>query len=39
MIAPLRPQVDGAYRFSVAPMLDCTDRHFRVLMRQISRRA
>ncbi len=27
----------GAYRFSVAPMLDCTDRHFRVLMRQISR--
>ena len=28
-----------AYRFSVAPMLDCTDRHFRVLMRQISRRA
>ncbi|MFL0781932.1 MAG: tRNA dihydrouridine(20/20a) synthase DusA, partial [Prochlorococcus sp.] len=30
---------DGAYRFSVAPMLDCTDRHFRVLMRQISRRA
>ncbi|MAV10056.1 MAG: tRNA dihydrouridine(20/20a) synthase DusA [Synechococcus sp. MED850] len=27
------------HRFSVAPMLDCTDRHFRVLMRQISRRA
>ncbi|MBM5827244.1 MAG: tRNA dihydrouridine(20/20a) synthase DusA [Cyanobacteria bacterium M_surface_7_m2_040] len=26
-----------AYRFSVAPMLDYTDRHFRVLMRQISR--
>jgi tRNA-dihydrouridine synthase A len=26
-----------AYRFSVAPMLDCTDRHFRVLIRQISR--
>jgi len=25
------------YRFSVAPMLDCTDRHQRVLMRQISR--
>jgi tRNA-dihydrouridine synthase A len=31
--------VAGAYRFSVAPMMDCTDRHFRVLMRQISRRA
>jgi tRNA-dihydrouridine synthase A len=27
----------NAYRFSVAPMLDCTDRHFRVLMRQVSR--
>ena len=31
--------MDRAYRFSVAPMLDCTDRHFRVLMRQISRRS
>ena len=29
----------AAYRFSVAPMLDCTDRHYRMLMRQISRRA
>jgi tRNA-dihydrouridine synthase A len=28
-----------AHRFSVAPMLDYTDRHFRVLMRQISRRS
>ncbi|MFM2081059.1 MAG: tRNA dihydrouridine(20/20a) synthase DusA [Cyanobacteriota bacterium] len=28
----------GAHRFSVAPMMDYTDRHFRVLMRQISRR-
>ncbi len=28
-----------AYRFSIAPMLDCTDRHFRVLIRQITRRA
>ncbi len=32
-------KLNAAYRFSVAPMLDCTDRHFRVLMRQISRRA
>ncbi len=31
--------MEQAYRFSVAPMLDCTDRHFRVLMRQISRHA
>jgi len=29
--------MEHAYRFSVAPMLDCTDRHFRVLMRQVSR--
>ncbi|MEB3321888.1 MAG: tRNA-dihydrouridine synthase, partial [Synechococcaceae cyanobacterium] len=29
--------MEQAYRFSVAPMMDCTDRHFRVLMRQISR--
>jgi tRNA-dihydrouridine synthase A len=31
--------MEQAYRFSVAPMLDCTDRHFRVQMRQISRHA
>lgn len=31
--------ITKAYRFSVAPMLDCTDRHFRVLMRLISKRA
>ena len=29
----------NSYKFSVAPMLDCTDRHFRVLMRQVSRKA
>ena len=28
----------NSYRFSVAPMMDCTDRHFRVLIRQVSRR-
>jgi tRNA-dihydrouridine synthase A len=33
------PTTVAAHTFSVAPMLDCTDRHFRVLMRQISRRA
>ena len=31
--------ITEAYKFSVAPMLDCTDKHFRVLMRQISKRA
>ncbi|GCE64815.1 tRNA dihydrouridine(20/20a) synthase DusA [cyanobiont of Ornithocercus magnificus] len=36
-----RPQLQDTEtrRFSVAPMLDCTDRHFRVLMRQVTRRA
>ncbi|MEB3326147.1 MAG: tRNA dihydrouridine(20/20a) synthase DusA [Synechococcus sp.] len=29
----------ASYRFSVAPMLDYTDRHFRLMMRQISRRS
>ena len=33
------PILEGAYRFSVAPMMDCTDRHFRVLMRHITKRA
>ena len=32
-----RDQQGASYRFSVAPMMDCTDRHFRVLMRQITR--
>ncbi|MBM5786007.1 MAG: tRNA dihydrouridine(20/20a) synthase DusA, partial [Cyanobacteria bacterium K_DeepCast_35m_m1_288] len=32
-------RLNGAYRFSVAPMMDYTDRHFRVLMRQITRRS
>jgi tRNA-dihydrouridine synthase A len=36
--SPLNP-VAGAYRFSVAPMMDYTDRHYRVLMRQITRRS
>ncbi len=31
------PAKPSSYRFSVAPMLDYTDRHFRVLMRQITR--
>ena len=39
MVAKSQLLVKEAYRFSVAPMLDCTDKHFRVLMRQISRRA
>ena len=29
----------ASHRFSVAPMLDYTDRHFRVLMRQITTRS
>ena len=39
MVAKHSPIIEKSYRFSVAPMMDCTDRHFRVLMRQISQRA
>ena len=28
-----------SYRLSIAPMMDCTDRHFRVLMRQITKKS
>ncbi len=34
-----KPLLKEAYQFSVAPMLDCTDRHFRVLMRQITKQS
>ena len=27
------------YKLSIAPMMDCTDRHFRVLMRQITKKS
>ena len=39
MDSPLTPDREPAWRFSVAPMLDCTDRHFRMLMRQISKQS
>ena len=39
MVGKSSPSIEKAYRFSIAPMMDCTDKHFRVLMRQISRRA
>jgi len=39
MVANSSQQILEAYRFSIAPMLDCTDRHFRVIFRQISQRA
>ena len=31
--------IEGSYRFSVAPMMDYTDKHYRVMMRQITKRA
>jgi tRNA-dihydrouridine synthase A len=36
---PMGQTEPASYRFSVAPMMDYTDRHFRVLMRQITRRS
>tara|TARA_B100000214_G_scaffold181748_1_gene131073 strand:- start:120 stop:1130 length:1011 start_codon:yes stop_codon:yes gene_type:complete len=29
----------ASYRLSIAPMMDCTDKHFRVLMRQITKKS
>ena len=39
MDSPIPTDREPSWRFSIAPMLDCTDRHFRQLMRQISRHA
>ena len=38
MLTNSKIKLHKAYRFSVAPMMDCTDKHFRVMMRQISKR-
>ncbi len=37
MTSPERPARGQTRALSVAPMMDCTDRHFRWLMRQVSR--
>ena len=34
-----KPNELAHYRLSIAPMMDCTDRHFRVLMRQITKKS
>ncbi len=39
MISKVLANHTNAYQFSIAPMMDCTDKHFRVLMRQISSKA
>ena len=39
MDSPTHIDREPSWRFSIAPMLDCTDRHFRQLMRQISHHA
>ena len=36
---PLMTNEIENYRLSIAPMMDCTDRHFRVLMRQITKKS
>ncbi len=35
----LNKKAKNKYLLSIAPMMDCTDRHFRVLMRQITNKA
>ncbi len=39
MIEKSNQIIKEPYQFSIAPMLDCTDRHFRVLMRQITKKS
>jgi len=36
---PFKKDELANYRLSIAPMMDCTDRHFRVLMRQITKKS
>jgi len=36
---PFKPNEIASYRLSIAPMMDCTDKHFRVLMRQITKKS
>ena len=31
--------IKNIHKLSVAPMMDCTDRHFRMIMRKISSEA
>ena len=39
MIKESSHSINESYRFSVAPMMDYTDKHYRVMMRQITKRA
>jgi len=39
MVTKIRETNQLSSIFSIAPMLDCTDRHFRVMIRQISKKA
>ena len=31
--------IKNIHKLSIAPMMDCTDKHFRMIMRQISSKA
>ena len=31
--------IKNIHKLSIAPMMDCTDRHFRIIMRKISSKA
>ncbi len=39
MLTQSKKPIFKPYRFSVAPMMDCTDKHFRILMRQITNKS
>ena len=36
MVKDTSNSIDNFHKISIAPMMDCTDRHFRMIMRQIS---
>ena len=36
MVEICQQTIEKAYRFSVAPMMDYTDKHYRFMMRKIS---
>ena len=39
MVKKCSHSIHGSYRFSIAPMMDYTDKHYRVMMRQITKKA
>ena len=39
MVSDLSNSISNLHKISIAPMMDCTDKHFRMIMRKISSKA